>query len=128
MSEILEISNGAIHPQLYDRVVATSQAELLAFSPEIVHVQGFVRGSSERWWWDGLTWNRVGVSYAQPTAPEANESNIGKLWLDSCGTIWICNGLSWDLYLTPDVGEQTILTDETGAVLVDENYSLLVEA
>jgi len=64
----LELPTGGIHEGKYARVVAETQAQLLAFAPETPHVLGFVRGSSERWYWNGVAWSRAGFVYVGPIA------------------------------------------------------------
>jgi hypothetical protein len=72
--------------------------------------------------------NQSAPIVGQGTLPaDASGYPVGALWVDEYGTIWQSNGATWDLAIIPDVGEYTILTDETGTVLVDENYTILVE-
>lgn len=126
----LELAGGGIFENKYERVVAETQAQLLAFVPEVPHVWGFVRGSSERWYWNGAQWSRAGFVGSGPiaSAPPAGNYPAGAMWYDNEAALpWISEDGDWALTSYPDVGDYTILVDENGTILIDDDYAVLVE-
>lgn len=59
--------------------------------------------------------------------PDASLYPAGAMWLYN-GVVWKSNGVTWDLATLPDVGAGVLPEeDDSNAIVVDDDYSLIVE-
>jgi hypothetical protein len=75
------------------------------------------------WMWDGSLWYQPQITFTDefPEYPYTGQSGtVG-------GVVWVWDGSNWDILSISGYEGETILIDEFGNILVDENYNVLIE-